>query len=69
LAVKAGMERVFPGSAGLTGLVKTLNLEWNPDLAQPGFIGKALDLDPSDEPERLAALVFQEWRCRGAAGK
>ena len=65
LAVRAGMERVFPGSAGLTGLVKTLNLEWNPDLAQPGFIGKALDLDPGDDPERLAALVFQELALPG----
>ncbi len=55
----------FPGGAGLTGLVKTLNLEWNPDLDHPGFIGKALDFDPADDPEQLAALVFQELALPG----
>ncbi|HRX70923.1 MAG TPA: SDR family oxidoreductase, partial [Candidatus Competibacteraceae bacterium] len=58
-------QSIFPGGAGLTGLVKTLNLEWNPDAAEPGFIGKALDIDPDDDPERLAALAFQELALPG----
>jgi acyl transferase domain-containing protein/NAD(P)-dependent dehydrogenase (short-subunit alcohol dehydrogenase family) len=58
-------EEGFPGGAGLTGLVKTLNLEWNPDLYQPGFIGKALDFDSTDDPEQLAARVFQELALPG----
>lgn len=60
-----GIEDVFPGGAGLTGLVKTLNLEWNPDAVQPGFIGKALDFDPGDDPERLAVLTLQELALPG----
>ena len=55
----------FAGGAGLTGLVKTLNLEWNADLDRPGFIGKALDLDPGDDPEQLAAQVFAELALPG----
>ncbi|MER2603780.1 MAG: SDR family NAD(P)-dependent oxidoreductase, partial [Candidatus Competibacter phosphatis] len=58
-------EEGFPGGAGLTGLVKTLNLEWNPDLQQPVFIGKALDFDPADDPEQLAAQVFRELALPG----
>ncbi|MCB1777637.1 MAG: SDR family NAD(P)-dependent oxidoreductase, partial [Candidatus Competibacteraceae bacterium] len=58
-------QAIFPGGAGLTGLVKTLNLEWNPDAAASGFIGKALDLDPDDDRERLAALAFQELALPG----
>ncbi|MCB1921485.1 MAG: SDR family oxidoreductase, partial [Candidatus Competibacteraceae bacterium] len=58
-------QNIFPSGAGLTGLVKTLNLEWNPDAAEPGFIGKALDIDPDDDPERLAALAFQELALPG----
>lgn len=59
------VQNIFPGGAGLTGLVKTLNLEWNPDPAAPAFIGKALDVDPDDNPEQLATLVFHELALPG----
>ncbi|HRY14248.1 MAG TPA: beta-ketoacyl synthase N-terminal-like domain-containing protein, partial [Candidatus Competibacteraceae bacterium] len=59
------VQNIFPGGAGLTGLVKTLNLEWNPGPAAPTFIGKALDVDPDGDPERLAALVLQELALPG----
>lgn len=55
-----GADLPFPGAAGLTGLVKTLNLEWNPDPDRPGFVGKALDVDPTDDPEQVAAWVLRE---------
>jgi acyl transferase domain-containing protein/NAD(P)H-dependent flavin oxidoreductase YrpB (nitropropane dioxygenase family)/NAD(P)-dependent dehydrogenase (short-subunit alcohol dehydrogenase family) len=56
---------LFPGGAGLTGLVKTLNLEWN-DAANPSaFIAKALDFDPTDDPEQLAEWVLRELTLPG----
>ncbi|MEI2741185.1 MAG: SDR family NAD(P)-dependent oxidoreductase [Candidatus Competibacter sp.] len=50
----------FSAAAGLVGLVKTLNLEWNPENRPHGFCGKAVDLDPDQQPELLADAVFQE---------
>jgi len=60
-----GADTAFSGGAGLAGLVKTLNLEWNADASQPGFIGKALDLDPADDPEQLATWVLRELALPG----
>lgn len=50
----------FPAAAGLVGLVKTLNQEWNPDGNADGFCGKAVDFDPTLQPESLADALFQE---------
>jgi len=61
----ASAEPAFPGGGGLAGLVKTLNLEWNADAASAGFIGKALDLDPTDDPEQLATWVLRELALPG----
>lgn len=50
----------FSAAAGLVGLVKTLNLEWNPENKTDGFWGKAVDLDPNQAPDALADALFQE---------
>lgn len=56
----AGSFTGFPAAAGLVGLVKTLNLEWNPAGNVDGFCGKAVDFDPTQQPESLADALFQE---------
>lgn len=61
----ADPDLMCPGGGGLTGLAKTLNLEWNTEAKQPGFIAKAVDLDPGDDPEQLAGWVLQELALPG----
>ncbi len=56
---------VFPGGAGLTGLVKTLNLEWNDPANPSAFIAKALDFDPTDDPEQMAEWLLRELALPG----
>ncbi|MBK8898366.1 MAG: SDR family NAD(P)-dependent oxidoreductase [Candidatus Competibacteraceae bacterium] len=56
----AGQPNGFPAAAGLVGLTKTLNIEWNPTGDSAGFCGKAIDLDVSQQPEALADALFQE---------
>ncbi|HRC72500.1 MAG TPA: SDR family oxidoreductase [Candidatus Competibacter sp.] len=58
--VATGQAAGFPAAAGLVGLVKTLNIEWNPAGDAEGFCGKAVDLDLSQQPESLADALFQE---------
>lgn len=64
----AGVTRTpvgFPAAAGLVGLVKTLNIEWNPANDPDGFCGKAVDLDLRQPPEALADALFQELASPG----
>jgi NAD(P)-dependent dehydrogenase (short-subunit alcohol dehydrogenase family) len=51
---EGGQTPFFPGHAGLAGLVKTLALEW------PTVHCRAVDLDPREEPARLATHVVRE---------
>ncbi len=50
----------IPSGGGLSGLVKTLSFEWVQDMGRPNFRAKALDLDPQQAFEDLAAQVLQE---------
>ncbi|MCP5159161.1 MAG: SDR family NAD(P)-dependent oxidoreductase, partial [Gammaproteobacteria bacterium] len=59
----------FPAGAGLVGLVKTLNLEWNPREETAGFYAKAIDLDATEAPEALATALFQELIWLGGAAE
>ncbi|WP_295541931.1 type I polyketide synthase [uncultured Thiohalocapsa sp.] len=61
----------FPAGAGLCGLVKSLSMEWNADLAQPRFSAKAVDLDPARPAAELATVLLQElalWQGRREVG-
>jgi len=50
----------FPGTAGLSGLIKTLTFEWLEDRHSPSFRSKSVDLDPEQSPQALAGQVLRE---------
>ncbi len=47
-------ESFFPGDGGVAGLVKTLAREWE------GVRSRVVDVDPTDDPDDLAALFVAE---------
>ena len=50
---------VFPGHGGVSGVVKTLAVEW------PDVNCKVVDMDPTDAISRLAKEMFREIVCTG----
>jgi len=63
--VSAVLLSAYPWGGGLSGLIKTITIEWNRDMDNLSFWGKAIDLDPVISPEKQAAFLFRELTLPG----
>lgn len=58
-------QSAYPWGGGLSGLIKTITIEWNRDIDKLLFWGKAIDLDPTISSEKQAAFLFRELTLPG----